>query len=239
MVPTHADFFELARSSRSRWQTVRFQATWSRDWQMHPPVRAWVRRPGDQRVETLDGRLIETSHGDEPYFRNYHWPAMLDPRELAEGCDAETAEAIPGVAIDSVVLVEHHGRPALEAVLNPVAGYDPRCGCCPLLRSGFAEALESNGEFPVWAPARDGLPYPDAHRVRIDVETGICVYSEEIGGSRVGQGHDVTIEAVDEAMTDALFELAPEPKRHWFQRRHYPRRSTHSRAFLQARRRTR
>lgn len=47
--------------------------------------------------------------------------------------------------------------------------------------------------------------YADAHHVRLDVATGVCVYTEEIGGSRAGTGHDMRIDAVDEPMPDYLF----------------------------------
>lgn len=49
------------------------------------------------------------------------------------------------------------------------------------------------------------LRYADAHRVRLDVQTGVCVYTEELGGSSAGSGHDMRIEAVDEPTTDELF----------------------------------
>ena len=57
--------------------------------------------------------------------------------------------------------------------------------------------------------------YPDAFRVRLDVQTGVCVLTAEIGGLRPGTGHDVRIEAVDEPMDDALFTA---PRRRPFRR---------------------
>lgn len=87
--------------------------------------------------------------------------------------------------------------------MSPTAEYDPLCPCCALLLS---ELLEDSG-----LGLRDDDPdfeYPDAHRVRIDVATGVCVFNEQIGGTRNGSGHDITIEAVDEPMGDELF---PEP----------------------------
>jgi hypothetical protein len=44
--------------------------------------------------------------------------------------------------------------------------------------------------------------------VRLDVETGVCVLTEEIGGPTPGKGHDLRIEAVDEPMDDGLFVQA-------------------------------
>ena len=46
---------------------------------------------------------------------------------------------------------------------------------------------------------------PEAFRVRLDVGTGVCVLTEEIGGLTPGAGHEVRIEAVDEPMDDDLF----------------------------------
>jgi hypothetical protein len=47
--------------------------------------------------------------------------------------------------------------------------------------------------------------FADAHLVRLDVATGVCVRTEEIGGSAPGRGHDVVIEAVDERTPDGMF----------------------------------
>lgn len=48
--------------------------------------------------------------------------------------------------------------------------------------------------------------FVNAHRVRLDVATGVCVGSEQLGGSRDGAGHDVAIEAVDERLREQLFD---------------------------------
>jgi len=57
------------------------------------------------------------------------------------------------------------------------------------------------------------VSWPDAYRVRLDLGTGACVLTEEIGGLP-GKRHDLRIEAVDEAMTDDLFpRLRPGPLR--------------------------
>ena len=47
--------------------------------------------------------------------------------------------------------------------------------------------------------------YPEAFRVRLDVGTGVCVLTKEIGGLTPGAGHEVRMEAVDEPMDDELF----------------------------------
>jgi hypothetical protein len=39
--------------------------------------------------------------------------------------------------------------------------------------------------------------------------TGVCVFNEQLGGTRNGSGHDLAIEAVDEPMGDELFPKPP------------------------------
>ncbi len=66
--------------------------------------------------------------------------------------------------------------------MRPTATYDPRCGCCALLLGEGIAPLE--GTDPL-----DGDPsfrFPEAHRVRLDVATGVCVYNEQLGGTRAG-----------------------------------------------------
>lgn len=137
---------------------------------------------------------------DDPMHENYHWVAMLDPVELADGVDRETGARAPALATTSVTAVEHGGRPAWEAVVVPEGTYEPRCGCCALLRTRAVDVLEYEGR-----PQHLLAAYPDAFRVRLDVRTGVCVLTEELGGLTPGRGHDVRIEAVDEPMDDALF----------------------------------
>ncbi len=231
---------------------MRFAVFWS-GWggQSREPVRAWVRRPGRLRVETLDGRCLAaetttppvtmvemTSDGrgrpvavpwasaaepvldadglvadrparwDQPYsdpmFQDYRWIAMLDPLELAVGSPDEPGDPM---AIDEVRAVSHFGRPAWEAVLRPLPAYDPTCSCCPLLPSAESERWEA-GDSGIGPALRQDplLVYATAHRVRLDLGTGICVLTEEIGGSRAGTGHDLHIETVDDPMPDTLFQ---------------------------------
>ncbi len=52
--------------------------------------------------------------------------------------------------------------------------------------------------------------------MRLDVGTGVCVRTEEIGGLDPGVRHDLRIEAVDEPMGDELFAV---PQRRAFRRR--------------------
>lgn len=258
-IPTADAFAALARSSPWRWRTLRFTVGWTGPHPTWPePVRAWLRRPDDLRVETLAGALVQvvreqrptigvlTSDGgrtehlpwaaeagapapefrpdglvarrpgrfdlaDDPMFQNYHWVAMLDPVELADGVDPDTGEVVPGPAAERVAVVDHGGREAWEAVVRAVPGYEPRCGCCSLLRTPAVDAAEWGG------PRLD--EYPGAYRVRLDAGTGVCVLTEAIGGSPVA-GHELRIEAVDEPMDDDLFAA---PRRGRFRRGRFRR----------------
>lgn len=133
---------------------------------------------------------------DAPMYQNYHWVAMLDPRELTDGADPEATEVDErepdGTSIEAVRAVDHHGRPAWEAVLAPTAYYEPRCSCCPLLPSEHADLLEFGPD-----GRRQEGGYATAFLVRLDAGTGICVRTEELDGPHPGAGHEVRIEAVD------------------------------------------
>jgi hypothetical protein len=143
---------------------------------------------------------------DDPMFQSYSWVAMLDPVELADGDPDREGE---GVVVGEVGEAEHGGRPAWQAVLSTTPAYEPRCSCCPLLPSADAAALDGV-EWPADVePGRTFL-------VRLDVGTGVCVFSEQLDGTDRGRGHDVRIEAVDEPMGDELFL---EPRRGLFRRR--------------------
>lgn len=84
-------------------------------------------------------------------------------------------------------------------MVRPTEDYEPRCGCCPLLRTRRIDVLEW-GDHPGSVLAA----YPDAFRVRLDVGTGVCVLTEQLGGRTPGAGHDLRIEAVDEPMDDPV-----------------------------------
>ena len=175
-------------------------------------------RPDDRLVVGGDGlvlhRPFEAHQADDPMYVNYHWVAMLDPVELADAAWHERPEDLP-VFLDAVREVDHHGRPAWEALLHPTDAYDPRCSCCALLFSAESEARDAEAGAPTVSGREPGLRYADAHRVRLDVGTGVCVLTEEIGGSRAGYGHEVVIEAVDQPMGEELFQR---PRRRWFRR---------------------
>jgi hypothetical protein len=203
--PTADAFAALARSSPGRWSTLRF--TVRRPGGRPGPVRAWIRRPDRLRVEGPDGSVLavvreppETAR-DAPFYENYFWIAMLDPVELADPRDPDPWEPDgPALEIDELTEVDHGGRPAWEAVVRPTPLYEPRCGCCSLLRTREVDLVEFADH-----PEHVLAAYPDAFRVRLDVGTGVCVRTEEIGGLDPGVRHDLRIEAVDEPMGEGLF----------------------------------
>jgi hypothetical protein len=144
---------------------------------------------------------------DAPMYQDYFWVAMLDPVELADGGDWSDRDAGSALDVDGVTEVDHSGRPAWEAVVRPTEEYEPRCACCPLLRTARIDVLEYGSEMLTG--------YPDAFRVRLDLGTGVCVLTEHIGGLTPGAGHRVDIEAVDEPMDDELFR----DRRRWLPQR--------------------
>jgi hypothetical protein len=167
--------------------------------------------PGPEPVSRLDGLVAERPQGisyDAPMYQNYAWVAMLDPVELADGVDEETGLRVAPVVVGEVTEVDHGGRPAWEAVVSTTPAYEPRCGCCPLLRSREVDLLEYRDHPENLLPE-----YPEAYRVRLDVGTGVCVLTAAIGGPTPGAGHDLRIEAVDEPMADDLFRRPARPHR--------------------------
>jgi hypothetical protein len=228
--PSADAFAALARSSPWRWSTLRFTERRGGP-NARAEIRAWLRRPDLLRVETAAGGLLQVvreprqrwpqqdlppvlrpdglvelrpddgTH-DAPMFQDYFWVAMLDPVELADARDWDSGgPAGPALDVEDVTEVEHAGRLAWEAVVRPTDGYEPRCGCCPLLRTRRIDLLEYQDH-----PQYVLTAYPDAFRVRLDVGTGVCVFTEQLGGLTPGAGHEVRIEAVDEPMDDALFD---------------------------------
>ncbi len=152
---------------------------------------------------------------DDPMFQSYHWVAMLDSVELADGVDPRLppgARVDPPVLFEEIAEVDHCGRLAWQARCRPSATYWPRCSCCPLLPSPQSDALEGQLGMPAV------FVFAEAHRLRLDVQTGVCVYSQELGGTRDGWGHEMKIEAVDESMPEPLFEHRRWPRRSRFRR---------------------
>jgi hypothetical protein len=153
------------------------------------PERAIVLRPDGlvaQRPE--DWHL---AHSD-PMWENYLWPAMLDPDELSRG-----------VAVSDVHRDDREGRETWWARVVAESGYEPRCSCCPLLWSEVAARAEY-GDEPDRLAQFTAEGYPDAHDVALDVQTGVMVVIEPLGGGRSGLGFTVAIHDADEDL-DAVF----------------------------------
>lgn len=163
-----------------------------------PGVVWWTDAAAPAPRRRSDGLVAEPVHLpmhvvlDDPMWQDYRWVAMLNPRELADDHDGG-----PALEVDSIEEADRHGRRTLWATVRPRDGYDARCSCCPLLPCREAALAEG---FPDSAG-----PFADAHLVALDVATGICVSTQELGGPNDGRGFEVTIEAVDEPMSDALF----------------------------------
>lgn len=100
----------------------------------------------------------EADH-DELMWQDYRWVAMLDPLELASG-----------VEMTDVRVADREGRETWWARMRAVQGYEPRCGCCPLLWSEVSDTDEhdAGGPEPVG-------PWPSAYDVGLDRATGVVV----------------------------------------------------------------
>ena len=103
----------------------------------------------------------------------YRWVAMLDPVELSAG-----------TIVTDLREGEHRGRSAWRAVVAAVDGYEPRCGCCPLLWGEISERDESEAGGHVWRDDHPDVVYPIGYEVALDVQTGIVVELTPIGGDR-------------------------------------------------------
>lgn len=110
---------------------------------------------------------------DDPMFQDYAWVAMLDPVELADGDDGH-----PGTMLEGLRTVEHHGRVAWEAIVRPTSVYAPRCSCCALLMSEVSERRLAEEGGRTQEPS---FEVADAHLVRLDLSTGVCVHIQQLG----------------------------------------------------------
>jgi hypothetical protein len=165
-----------------------------------------LRRPSSVApVFGADGLVRERSSDwdvdyDDPIFQDYGWVAMLDPVEFADGDDGR-----PGTTLEGLRTVDHHGRAAWEAIVRPTSSYAPRCSCCALLLSEVGERRLAEERGPTVRAQEPSFEFGDAHLVRLDLGTGVCVLVEQLGGDRAGWADDVRIEQVDVPMPDALF----------------------------------
>ena len=162
----------------------------------HPPVEppppVWggdvdpVRRPDGLVAVRPDG--FPVWYGD-PMWSNYSWVAMLDPVELSHHTDVSDVRA-----------EDREGRLVWRAVVRPLAGYDPWCGCCPLLFSLHSQRAEHGDE---WAPS-PGERYPTAYDVALDVGTGVVVSTRALDHERPWMAFEAEVQGVDEDVAEVF-----------------------------------
>ena len=146
-----------------------------------PAVQPWA---GDvEPVRRPDGLVAErpdtvTAHYEDPMWQSYDWVAMLDPAELDRG-----------VEVDDLRAGHRRRRPTWTARPRPVEGYEPRCGCCPLLLSDVSMRDEYGED---WAPPADE-PLPTTYDVSLDVATGVVVSLRPVDGVRAGSSFEVEL----------------------------------------------
>lgn len=236
------EFAALCRSSPWRWDTVRFTIEWLlpqraadpsgpavRDASMGAPedtapapVRAWIRRPKDLRVETLDGRPVYTTTTLGKSLEDFYvasrpdsWllqPSLVAPVYRRSGLVERRPEAAYGDPV--------FGGGRWQAVLDPfeIAGAHP----APLYLSAQQPAAISDVRLDrdngrrvrgavvspriSYRPLEPGHPLvPAPTLVTIDEQTGICVATSVLRGPLTGAGHRLRIEAVDDYLLDDLF----------------------------------
>jgi hypothetical protein len=226
-VPAPSDpdeFAALCRSSPWRWDTVRFVLSWpdTGEGKTPEPVRAWVRRPSDLRVEALDRSPLYTAttrqrSRDDFYVASTSASWLLEPALVAPVyTDSGLVERRPEAAYGEPVF----GGGRWQAILDPVelAGsapvppYLPERRPCTIedVRTGSHHGRRVRGAVVTPGPAYDavtpGHPLAPARtRVLVDEQTAICVRSEVLDGPLAGSGHDLAIEAVDAYFVDDLF----------------------------------
>lgn len=191
-------------------------------------MNAWLRRPQALRVEAADGTLLHSTaslndskdslftsgkrkpwllpaylvtpgYGEDGLVRrrpeaaygepgfgtdaasSARFSAWLDPVELAGKAPVPLDFPFSNVTEpEAINVVDHAGREALETVLRPNPSYAPFFPGSPIL-------------------------FPGRTAIRIDTGTGVCVASQSLDGETAGEGHWLSILAVDEYMLDDLF----------------------------------
>ena len=230
--PSADAFAALARSSPWRWTTLRFTVRWFPDVRGPWPVRAWLRRPRELRVEPLDGHPAQVVRERPDGRRLPGDPGFPAPELRPDGLVARR-----GLARTDAFDVPMYQTYFWVAMLDPVElaeGFDEDTG---VQRPGTVVErvrVVDHGGRPAWeavvrttpaytprcgccallptgegdvddiGPPRPLTGYPEAFRVRLDVGTGVCVLTEALDVP-LRFGHDLRIEGVDEPMPDELF----------------------------------
>lgn len=183
---TESRWRALARSSPWRWGSVHLVRASDGPW---GEVEAWIRRPGLMRVETGGETYVVVDRPPEV--------AVFGVREDGQPFSSRHTPA-PATSVTPALDAD-----GLVAARPDSAGeeYDPRCGCCPLLRCEVAARHEAE----TGGRAADPVGLAEIFEVALDVETGICVAVHPAPGS-TSSGHSVRVLAVDEDYPDELFE---------------------------------
>jgi hypothetical protein len=155
-----------------------------------PPRPAPPALPHDvEPVRRADGLVAERPESvayDDPMWQSYDWVAMLDPVELSHH-----------TTLTRLREDDRLGRRTWWARVQPTEGYEPRCGCCPLLWSFVSDRDENTGGGGrPWTPEPDTV-YPEAYDVALDVGTGVAVERSPVGTSSLPAWHRVSILEVD------------------------------------------
>lgn len=187
------------------------------------PVRAWIRRPKDLRVETLEGVPLYTATDIGTSLQDFYvasrpdsWllpPSLVAPVYRRSGLVERRPEAAYGdpvfgggrwqAVLDPVEIVGPKPAPAYLAAQRPTAISDIR-----VHRDDDDRPVRSATVTPRinYRPLEDGHPLvPAPTRVTVDEQTGICVATRVLDGPLIGAGHRLQIEAVDEYLLDDLF----------------------------------
>lgn len=191
--PSEDEFRALARSSPWLFRTVHF----TRHHAHLATVEAWLSRPGRMLVvDAESGWHVSTG---VPYTKAH----------LTLGgpvCDAVVSppqEHAPAWRSDGLVAARR-GRTTWWAELVAVAGYQPRCSCCPLLWGAESERLDAAAGGQA-VPSVPEHPFPESWLIGLDRQTGIVVSLEAIGGEHRDRGFTVDLHEVDAPMDDSLF----------------------------------
>ena len=232
-----AAFRHLCRSSPWKWQSLRFEyvdrpltSSTGSATAAAPDglIRAWLRRPGALRLETVDGLVIASTTGINDSRGGFYvsstrktWllpPHLVTPVYDDDGLVRRRPEAAYGepsfgngrfaAALDPVELAGNSPVPlefpnANAVELGPVTEVDHEG------RPALETTVSPN---PSYRPADPGAPLcrPGRTLLRIDAGTGVCVASRWLdapgaGNEQNGYGHWLRILGVDEYMLDDLF----------------------------------
>lgn len=163
------------------------------------PQEPWAPQP-TLRPDGLVATRPETSEDgtpvdyDDPMWQDYQWVAMLDPAELSH--HVELAE---------VYAADRHGRTTWWAQARVVEGYDPRCGCCPLLPGLVSMELEFGEESPTEFPRDTWGDLPSTYLVGLDLQSAVVVDVTPLDGdATLAPGFHLDIHGVDVPCPDTL-----------------------------------